>query len=68
MGKEGIKRKPTWKKDIDSEYPKWPWVDYKFQDVNFFKDVKKLSIEGINPKGEITDVHVTTSDITHIYA
>jgi len=45
MGKEGIEKKPTQKRDINNEYPKWPWVDYKFQDVNFFLDVRKLLAE-----------------------
>jgi hypothetical protein len=36
MGKEGIEKKPIHKRDNDNEYPKWPWVDYKFQDAKFF--------------------------------
>jgi hypothetical protein len=62
---EGNEKRPCWKRDIDSEYPKW--VDYKFQDAKFFEDVRKLSAEGLDPKGEITDEHVTTADITYIF-
>jgi hypothetical protein len=36
MGKED-KEKKTKKKDIDNEYPKWSWIDYKFQDAKFLK-------------------------------
>jgi hypothetical protein len=36
MGKE--KKKP--KRDINKEYPKWAWVDFKFQDANFFQEVR----------------------------
>jgi hypothetical protein len=25
---------------IDKEYPNWAWVNYQFQDANFFKDVR----------------------------
>jgi hypothetical protein len=33
MGKE--EKKP--KRDIDKKYPKWVWVDFKFQDAKIFK-------------------------------
>jgi hypothetical protein len=36
------KEKRLRKRDIDGEYPKWPWVDYKFQDAKFFEEMKKL--------------------------
>jgi len=35
MGKEERKRK--W--DIDKEYPRWAWVDFKCQDAKCFKEV-----------------------------
>jgi hypothetical protein len=34
MGKDEKEKKP--KRKIDKEYPKWPWVDYQFQDLKFF--------------------------------
>jgi hypothetical protein len=33
MGKE--EKKP--KRDIDKEYPKWVWVDFKCQDAKFLR-------------------------------
>ncbi len=30
MGKDQRKEKKLHNKDIDLEYPTWPWVDYKF--------------------------------------
>jgi hypothetical protein len=32
MGKEKMERKLK-KRDIDNEYPKWSWVDYRFYDA-----------------------------------
>lgn len=29
--------------------------------------MKKLSVKGSNPKGDITDVHVTTTDVAHVF-
>jgi hypothetical protein len=28
--KEEKERKPRKARDIENEYPKWPWVEYKF--------------------------------------
>ncbi|CAM6007481.1 unnamed protein product [Sphagnum balticum] len=56
------KEKKTQKRDIDGEYPKWPWVDYKF-----FEEVRKLPAMGLDPKGSITDEHVTTTNIAKIF-
>ncbi len=53
MGKDEGKEKKPCKKDIDLEYPTWPWVDYKFYDVNFFEEVKKLLTKGMDPKSEL---------------
>lgn len=33
-----------------------------------FKEVRKLSAKGLNPKGDITDVHVTTTDVAHVFS
>jgi len=44
-------KKPRKTRDIANEYPKWPWVDYKFQDGKFFEEVKKLLIRDWIPKG-----------------
>ncbi len=49
MGKDERKEKNPCKKDIDLEYSTWPWVDYKFYDVNFFEKVKKLLAKGMDP-------------------
>jgi hypothetical protein len=51
VGKEDKERKP--KRDIDKEFPKWDWVDYKLQDAQFFKEVKKLLVEGLDPKHDV---------------
>ncbi len=61
MGKEGNDKRP-WKKDIEFEYPKWPWVDYKLQDVKVFEEMKKLPIKGLDPKGDITNTQVSTTN------
>ncbi len=60
-------KKPRKTRDIANEYPKWPWVDYKFQDGKFFEEVKKLLIRGLDPKGEITDKYVTIADVAKIF-
>jgi hypothetical protein len=54
-------------RDIENEYPKWPWVDYKFQDAKFFEEVRKLPTKGLDPKGEITNKYVTTIDVAQIF-
>jgi hypothetical protein len=38
---------------IDKEYPKWAWVDFKFQDANFFQEVRQLLAKGLDPKHEL---------------
>jgi hypothetical protein len=63
MGKE--ERKP--KRDIDKEYPRWVWVDFKCQDANFFKEVRQLPSQGLDPKRELMDEHVTTLDIASFF-
>jgi hypothetical protein len=60
MVKEKKDRKP--KQDIDKEYLKRAWVDYKLQNTQFFKDVRGLPIEGLDPKHNMTDEHVTITD------
>jgi hypothetical protein len=67
MGKEEKERKPRKARDIESEYPKWPWVDYKSQYAKFFEEVRKLLVNGLDPKGEITDKYVTSTDIAGIF-
>jgi hypothetical protein len=68
MGKEEKERKPKKVRDIESEYPKWPWVDYKFRDARFFEEVKNLLVSGLDPKGEITDKYVTFVDVPRIFS
>jgi hypothetical protein len=53
MGKEGIEKKPIHKRDNDNEYPKWPWVDYKFQDAKFFKMSRNYQLKGSILKGRL---------------
>jgi hypothetical protein len=53
MGKE--ERKPKW--DIDKEYPRWAWVDFKCQDAKCFKEVQQLLSKGLDPKHELMDEH-----------
>lgn len=68
MGKGQGKEKKPHKNDIDLEYPTWPSVDYKFQDMNSLEEVRKLSAKGMDPKSQITDAQVTTSiDIMHVF-
>jgi hypothetical protein len=66
MGKEK-ERKPRKIRDTESEYPKWPWVDYKFQDARFFEEMRKLLASGLDCKGEITDKYVTSANIVGIF-
>jgi hypothetical protein len=63
----GWGRKKRKVRDIESEYPKWPWVDYNFQDAKFFKEVRKLQASGFDPKGEIIDKYVIVADIVGIF-
>ncbi len=58
MLKELGKEKKSQKRHIDSEYPTWPWVDYKFQDAKFFEVVRKLLALELDPKGDIINVHI----------
>jgi hypothetical protein len=64
---EEKERKPRKVRDIENEYPKWLWVDYKFQDAKFFKKMKKLLARGLDPKGEIIDKYVTTANVAQIF-
>ncbi len=66
MGREDKERKP--KPNIDKEFPKWDWVDYKLQDAQFFKEVKKLSTKGLDPKHDVTNEQVTIVDITKVFS
>jgi hypothetical protein len=63
--KEKKDRKP--KRDIDREYPKWAWVDYKLQDTQIFKDVRGHPIEWLDPKHDLTYEHVTIVDIAKFF-
>jgi hypothetical protein len=63
--KEEKDRKPKW--DIDKEYPKWAWVDYKLQDTQLFKAIRGLLVEGLNPKHDLTDEHVIITNITKFF-
>ncbi len=67
MVKDLGKERKVQKRDIDMEYPKWPWVEYKFQDSKFFEEVWKLPIDRLNPKFDITDAIVNTTDIAKIF-
>jgi len=67
MGKEKEERKPRKVRDIESEYPKWPWVDYKFQATKFFEEVKKLPASGFDSKGKIIEKYVISVDIVGIF-
>jgi hypothetical protein len=62
------KEKNPRRKEIDLDYPKWPRVDCKLQDVEFFGEVKKLSTKGLDPKSNLIDVHVTIADIAQIFS
>ncbi len=55
------------KQDIDKEYPKWAWVDCKFQNANFFKDVKELSTKRLDPKHDLIDEHVIITNIAKVF-
>jgi len=47
--------------------PKWAWVDYKLQETSFFKEVRELSTKGLDPKHDLANKHVTTTDIAAIF-
>jgi len=63
MDKE--ERKPKW--NIDKEYPRWAWVDFKCQNAIFFKEVKQLPSKGLDSKRELMDEHITTADIASFF-
>jgi hypothetical protein len=65
MGKEEKENKL--KREIDKEYLKWPIVEYAFQDVKFFEEVKQLDVVDLDPKSELTKEHVTTAYITKMF-
>ncbi len=67
MVKDLGKERKVQKRDIDMEYPKWPWVEYKFQDSKFFQEVWKFPIDRLDPKFDITNVIVNTIDIAKIF-
>ncbi len=56
------------KRDIDNEYPKLSWVDYRFQDAKFFEEVKKLLAKRLDLKGEIIDAYVIITKVAHIFS
>jgi len=68
MVKELGKEKKFQKKDIDNEYPTWPWGDYKFQDAKFFEDVKKLLALKLDPKRNITYAHEIIVAIAKVFS
>ncbi len=42
-------------------------MGYKLQDANFFKEVNKLLIKWFDPKHDLMNEHVTTTDITKVF-
>jgi hypothetical protein len=55
-----IKEEKKAKWNIYNEYPKWVWVEYKLKDVKFFKEVRKLLVEGLDPKHELTIIDIVS--------
>jgi galactitol-specific phosphotransferase system IIB component len=65
MGKEEKEKKL--KREIDKEYLKWPIVEYALQNVKFFEEVKQLHVASLDPKFELTNEHVTTTNIAKVF-
>jgi len=64
MGKEEKERKPRKVRDIESEYLKWPWVDYKFQYAHKFNITNPLLIK--EQKKQLEKLYWKTYGIGHI--
>ncbi len=56
------------KRDIDNEYPKWSWVDYRFYDAKFFEEIKKLLAKRLDLEGKFIDVYVTITKVAHNFS
>jgi hypothetical protein len=67
MAKDLGKEKKPQRREIDLEYPEWPWVDYKLQDAKFFVEVNKLSVERLDRKSDLINAPVTIVDIAQIF-
>jgi hypothetical protein len=53
--------------DVSKEFPPWAPVDYDFQTEEFFRSVRHLPNEGLNPKLDLTLDHVTEADIAEVF-
>ncbi len=49
-----VKAKKKMKKEVCSKFPPWDHVEYKNQTKEYFKTIKKLSNEGLNPRENIS--------------
>jgi hypothetical protein len=49
MAKDLGKEKKPRRREIDLEYPKWLWVDYKLQDAKFFVRSGSYQLKGWIP-------------------
>jgi hypothetical protein len=65
MGKEEKEKKLS--REIDKEYLKWPIVEYALQNVKFFGEVRQLHVAGLDPKFELTNEHVTTTNVAKVF-
>jgi hypothetical protein len=63
MGRDS-KRDKLWKEVIE---PNWPQVDISKQDANFFVAMKLLNNNGLDPKYDLEDEHVTTKERTALF-
>jgi hypothetical protein len=60
-------KKPSKKDLIEAEWPIWEKIDLELQDVLFFKKVRQLCLDGLDPKGDITDQYCTTADLINLF-
>jgi hypothetical protein len=55
-----VKEEKKAKRYIYNKYPKWAWVEYKLKDVKIFKEVRKLLVEGLDRKHELTIIDIVS--------
>jgi hypothetical protein len=53
--------------DVGKEFPPWAPIDYDFQTEEFFRSVRHLPNECLNPKLDLTLDHVTEADIAEVF-
>ncbi len=55
------------KKEVNFEFLPWDFVPYKYQTKNYFKTIRKLSVEGFNRKANFPPNIVSDVNIVEVF-